>query len=112
MTTDATARPAPAPSRGRRVATWLHARPRLQLRLLLAAPLFWMVVVYIGSLAILLLNAFWTTDAFTGKVNPFDWSLSAFARDVQDSVLVRSPALAALLSTTFDDQWTRAAVAR
>ena len=79
MTTDAPAlAPARPPSRARRIATWLHARPRTQLRLLLAVPLFWLVVVYLGSLAILLLNAFWTTDSFTGKVNPFDWSLAAF----------------------------------
>jgi putative spermidine/putrescine transport system permease protein len=104
MTTDAAARPAPAPSRGRRVATWLHARPRLQLRLLLAAPLFWMVVVYIGSLAILLLNAFWTTDAFTGKVNPFDWSLSAFERiatnEVYRTIALRTVGIAALVTLT------------
>jgi putative spermidine/putrescine transport system permease protein len=104
MTTDATAQPAPAPSRGRRVATWLHARPRLQLRLLLAAPLFWMVVVYIGSLAILLLNAFWTTDAFTGKVNPFDWSLSAFERiatnEVYRTIAIRTVGIAALVTLT------------
>jgi putative spermidine/putrescine transport system permease protein len=105
MTTDAATRPATAtPSRGRRIATWLHARPRTQLRLLLAAPLFWMVVVYIGSLAILLLNAFWTTDAFTGKVNPFDWSLSAFERiatnEVYRTIAIRTVGIAALVTLT------------
>ena len=64
----------------RRAATWLHVHRASQLRLLLAAPIAWLVVVYLGSLAILLLNAFWTSDSFTGKVNPFDWSLDAFAR--------------------------------
>jgi len=33
--------------------------------------------VYLGSLLILLLNAFWAKDAFTGKVTPFDWTLKA-----------------------------------
>ena len=33
----------------------------------------WMVLVYLGSLAVLLLNAFWTTDPFTGRVDPFYW---------------------------------------
>jgi putative spermidine/putrescine transport system permease protein len=106
MTTDAPtlATPPPAMSRGRRIATWLHARPRTQLRLLLAAPLFWMVVVYIGSLAILLLNAFWTTDAFTGKVNPFDWSLEAFERiignEVYRTVAIRTVGIAMLVTVT------------
>ena len=39
----------------------------------------WMVVAYLGSLAVLLLSAFWEKDAFTGRVEPFVWSLDAFA---------------------------------
>ena len=66
------------PGRGRRLAGWLHARPRTQLRLLLLAPLAWMVLVYLGSLFVLLLSAFWETDSFTGQVLPFQWSLDAF----------------------------------
>jgi putative spermidine/putrescine transport system permease protein len=64
--------------RARRLAGWLHARPRTQLRLLLLAPLAWMVLVYLGSLFVLLLSAFWETDSFTGQVQPFEWSLDAF----------------------------------
>jgi putative spermidine/putrescine transport system permease protein len=51
----------------RRLASWLHGHPRLRLAGLLAAPLAWLVVVYLGSLVILFLNAFWTRDAFTGQ---------------------------------------------
>ena len=95
---------AAAPSRARRVATWLHARPRTQLRLLLAAPLLWLVLVYIGSLAILLLNAFWTSDSFTGKVNPFDWSLDAFVQissnDVYRTIAIRTLGMAVLVTVT------------
>ncbi len=84
MTTDAGATAPPEPAgRARRLAAWLHGRPRLQLYLLLAGPLAWLVVAYLGSLAILLLNAFWTSDAFSGKVNPFDWSLDAFETALQ-----------------------------
>jgi putative spermidine/putrescine transport system permease protein len=105
MTTDAPALMATAqPSRSRRIATWLHARPRTQLRLLLAVPLFWLVVVYLGSLAILLLNAFWTTDPFTGKVNPFDWSLSAFeeilTNEVYRTIALRTVGIALLVTLT------------
>ena len=105
MTTDAPAlAPAPTPSRGRRLATWLHARPRTQLRLLLALPLLWLVVVYLGSLAILLLNAFWTSDSFTGKVNPFDWSLAAFeeilGNAVYRTIALRTLGMAFLVTVT------------
>jgi putative spermidine/putrescine transport system permease protein len=55
-------------SLARRVAVFLYRHPRLQLRLLLAAPLAWLVIAYLGSLAILLLNAFWRLDSFTGQV--------------------------------------------
>ena len=64
-----------------------HSRPRLQLWLLLTLPLAWLVIVYLGSLAILLLNAFWTSDAFTGRVNPFDWSLDAFEQTLYNGYL-------------------------
>lgn len=44
------------------------ARGRLTLGLLLAPPLVWLVVAYLGSLAVLLVSAFWTTNGFTGAV--------------------------------------------
>jgi len=56
------------PSLMRRLAVFLHRHPRLQLRLLLAAPLAWLVLAYLGSLAVLFANAFWRLDSFTGKV--------------------------------------------
>jgi putative spermidine/putrescine transport system permease protein len=62
------------------------------------------VVVYLGSLAILLLNAFWTTDPFTGKVNPFDWSLSAFeeilTNEVYRTIALRTVGIALLVTMT------------
>jgi putative spermidine/putrescine transport system permease protein len=41
---------------------------RFGLALLLVPPLGWLVVAYLGSLAVLLVSAFWTTDSFTGAV--------------------------------------------
>ncbi len=84
MTTTAAA--AERPGRARRLATWLHARRGSQLRLLLAAPMAWMILVYLGSLFILLLSAFWEKDAFTGQVEPFAWSLDAFESLVSNPV--------------------------
>lgn len=59
---------APRSGRLRRLAAWLHAHRRVQMLLLLAVPVLWIGLVYLGSLAILLLNAFWDTDAFSGRV--------------------------------------------
>ena len=94
----------PRPSLRRRVASWLNARPRIQLGLLLAGPLGWLGIAYFGSLAILLLSAFWTKDTFTGNVEPFTWSLRAFqqlfAGDVYRTVAVRTIGIAALVTVT------------
>ena len=38
------------------------------MRLLLAAPLAWLLIAYLGSLAALFINAFWRLDSFTGQV--------------------------------------------
>jgi putative spermidine/putrescine transport system permease protein len=62
----------------RRVARYLYGHPRLQLRLLLAAPLLWLVLAYLGSLAVLFANAFLTHDAFTGGVT-FQLTFDNFA---------------------------------
>ncbi|WP_333894218.1 ABC transporter permease [Mycolicibacterium gadium] len=43
-------------------------RRRISLGLLLAPPLAWLVIAYLGSLAVLLVSSFWSTDAFTGAV--------------------------------------------
>ncbi|SEE12266.1 ABC transporter permease [Streptomyces sp. TLI_105] len=64
------AKRAAGPGRGavRRLAGALHQRPRLRLAALLTAPLLWLVLAYLGSLAALFLSAFWTTDTFTSEV--------------------------------------------
>ena len=52
----------------RRISTYLYLRPKLVLWLLLGPPLFYMVVVYLGSLLSLLVNSFFYLDGFTGKI--------------------------------------------
>jgi putative spermidine/putrescine transport system permease protein len=51
-----------------RISTYLYRRPTLVLLLLLVPPLAWFVLIYLGSLASLLLNSFYYLDDFTGKV--------------------------------------------
>jgi putative spermidine/putrescine transport system permease protein len=61
----------------RRLAGALHRRPRLRLTLLLTAPLLWLAVLYLGSLAVLFVSAFWTTNSFTSQVVKV-WSTDNF----------------------------------
>ena len=95
---------AASPSRTRRIATWLHPRRRIQLGALLSGPLGWLVIVYLGALFILLLNAFWEKDTFTGNVEPFAWSLRAFeqlfSNEVYRTITVRTVGMAALVTVT------------
>ena len=59
----------PAPKGlGRRISTYLFRHPRVRVALLLAPGLVWLVVVYLGSLATLLVNSFFSLEEFTGLV--------------------------------------------
>jgi putative spermidine/putrescine transport system permease protein len=60
--------PAPAPSVASRLTGLFWRRPNLLLVLLLAPPLLWLGVVYLGSLAALLLQSFYSIDEFSGLV--------------------------------------------
>jgi putative spermidine/putrescine transport system permease protein len=90
-------------SRVRRLAAWLHGRTRLQLALLLGAPLAWIGLAYFGSLTILLLNAFWKTDAFSGKVIPefsFDMFVRLASTEVYRTIALRTLGIAIAVTLT------------
>jgi putative spermidine/putrescine transport system permease protein len=69
MTVNGAAATPPA-SPVRRLAAALYRRPRIQLLALLAAPIGWLVIAYLGSLALFLLTSFWQVDSLTGNVVP------------------------------------------
>ncbi|HEY5054000.1 MAG TPA: ABC transporter permease [Solirubrobacterales bacterium] len=52
----------------RRLASFFHGRPRLQVGALLAAPMGWLAIGYLGSLAVLLIAAFWSVDPLSGEI--------------------------------------------
>jgi putative spermidine/putrescine transport system permease protein len=58
----------PAPSVLSRLSTFFYTRPWLLLFVMLAPPLLWLGVVYLGSLAALLVQGFFYIDDFTGLV--------------------------------------------
>ena len=60
--------PPPRRGPGRRLSTFFFRHPRARLACLLALPVGWLVVVYFGSLVVLLMSAFWTVDSFTSQV--------------------------------------------
>ncbi|MFO1319959.1 MAG: ABC transporter permease [Burkholderiales bacterium] len=63
-----TAAALPSPSMLQRLSTKLYLEPRLTLLLLLAPPLLWLGILYLGSLFALLAQSFFSIDEFSGVV--------------------------------------------
>ena len=68
MSTNSSVQVEPLVSPARRISSWLYSHAKVRLSLLLAAPLFWLVAIYVVALLALLVTAFWTVDSFTGQV--------------------------------------------
>jgi putative spermidine/putrescine transport system permease protein len=79
------AEPPPQQGLGRRLSTFFYRHPRVRLWALLALPVGWLVGVYLGSLFVLLLSAFWTADPFTAEVIR-EFTLDNFRRIIESPV--------------------------
>jgi putative spermidine/putrescine transport system permease protein len=93
----------PKRSVSRRLADLFHGRPRLQAGSLLAGPLGWLVILYLGSLAVMLVAAFWSVDALSGEIS-HTFSTDNFQTLIDDSVYrdvaQRTVLIAALVTLT------------
>jgi putative spermidine/putrescine transport system permease protein len=88
-------------SASRRLAAALWRRPTLGRWLLLALPLAWLGLVYLGSLAVLFLNAFWRLDPFTGQVVrelTFDNFITLATTEVFRTITLRTLGIAAAVT--------------
>ncbi len=88
---------------GRRLADLFHGRRRLQVGSLLAGPLGWLVILYLGSLGVMLVAAFWSVDALSGEISR-TFSTDNFQTLIDDSVYrdvaQRTVLIAALVTLT------------
>ncbi len=88
---------------GHRLAGLFQGRPRLQIGALLAGPVGWLVIGYLGSLAVLLVAAFWTVNPLSGEVVR-GFSLENFEllwnEPVYRSIIGRTVLIAALVTIT------------
>ncbi len=79
----------------------LHRRPGLRAGLLLAPPMLWLGVAYLGALAALFVTAFWGQNSFTGEVER-TWTLDNFRNlftvDVYRVVTLRTLGIAVLVT--------------
>jgi putative spermidine/putrescine transport system permease protein len=90
-------------SAGRRLADLFHGRPWLQVGALLALPIAWLVIGYLGSLAGMLISAFWSVDALSGELIKgftFDNFKELTQQSVYTDVAVRTIGIAAAATVT------------
>jgi putative spermidine/putrescine transport system permease protein len=93
----------PPVGRLRSIAVALYRRPRTQLGLLLAAPLGWIGIAYLGSLALFLVTSFWSVDSFTGNVvtkPTLDNYVQIATNDVFRTIALRTVLMASLVTIT------------
>jgi putative spermidine/putrescine transport system permease protein len=91
----------PPESLGRRLSNFFYRHPRVGLALLLAGPIGWLVVAYLGSLFVLLLASVWNVDSFTSQVvhtYTFDNFRRLFDEDVYRTVAWRTIRMAAFVT--------------
>lgn len=90
-------------SAGKRLADLFHGRPRLQVGALLAGPIGWLAIAYLGSLLVMFAASFWTLSEFSGEVQK-SFSLENFQTIVSESVYRniagRTIGVAALVTVT------------
>lgn len=87
----------------RQIAIVLQRRPTVLLALLLTPPLLWLGVVYLGSLAALLVQSFFAIDEFTGIVRR-EFTLRTYAELLTAAnvdIILRTTLMA--LAVTFAD---------
>jgi putative spermidine/putrescine transport system permease protein len=90
-------------SAGRRLADLFHGRPRLQAGALLAGPVGWLVVGYLGSLAVLLATSLWSLGELSGEIErslTLDNYKDVVSEPVYRSVAGRTVLIAALVTVT------------
>ncbi len=87
----------------RRLSTALYRHRGGRLLLTLGPPLVWMVVVYLGSLGLLLAFSFWRLDVFTSEI-VHDWGFTSFRTlwegDVYRAIALRTVGIAAAVTVT------------
>ena len=95
-------RPVPA-GRLRAVSAALYRHPRARLGLLLSAPLGWLVVAYLGSLALFLITSFWSVDSLTGNLvttPTLENYVEVATTEVYRTIAIRTVVMAALVTIT------------
>ena len=94
--------PPPRQGPGRRLSTFFIRHSRLRLAALLALPLGWLLVIYLGSLFLLLLASFWSIGGILGTEIAHTWNLDNYRTLLEEpvyrNVAFRTISMAALVT--------------
>jgi putative spermidine/putrescine transport system permease protein len=85
-----------------RVSAMLWRRGWLRATLTLTPPLAWFLVIYVASLAVMLVTAFWTVNPFTNALQ-HTWTLANFNQlftSTYETIVLRTVEMAALVTVT------------
>jgi putative spermidine/putrescine transport system permease protein len=85
---------------GHRISSFFYRHPRVRLALVLAIPVAWFMVVYMGSLTALLVQSFYSLDSFSGTVDT-SFTLDTWRSmwsDLTRDIVMRTVAMAALVT--------------
>jgi putative spermidine/putrescine transport system permease protein len=88
---------------GRRLADLFHGRSGLQIGSLLSGPIAWLVIGYLGSLAVLLIASFWSVNAVSGELVKgftFDNYKELLDQSVYKDVALRTVGIAGAATVT------------
>jgi putative spermidine/putrescine transport system permease protein len=94
--------PVPKRSVGRRLAGLFQGPPRLQMGAVLAAPMGWLVIGYLGSLTVLLLSAFWSLGELSGQIEgtTLEHLDRIYTEEVYRAISLRTIGVAAAVTVT------------
>jgi putative spermidine/putrescine transport system permease protein len=88
----------------RRLSAFFYRRRPLKLGLLLLPPLGWILVIYLASLAVLLITSLWLQDELSGRII-HTWTLDNFRQlwnDPTNRIITRNTVVMAVLVTITD----------
>jgi putative spermidine/putrescine transport system permease protein len=94
--------PRPGPGRARALSAVLWRRGWLRATLTLTPPLAWFLVIYVASLVLMLITAFWTVNPLTNALE-HTWTTANFSQlftSTYESIIARTVGMAAAVTVT------------
>ena len=83
-----------------RISDFFWKHPHVFLAVMLAPPLLWLGIIYLGSLLVLLLQSFFSIDDYSGLVN-YEFTLATYGQLLNETnldIIIRTVCMAAIVT--------------